>query len=86
MKHGAWIGFVVAMLMAVCSSSPSASGRLASANPTLTAIDSLLWSQPDSAFALLHKDYSTVKRRSNKLRKAFSTEKTLQVFLMEKVS
>ena len=53
MKHGAWIGFVVAMLMAACSSSPSASGRLASADPTLTAIDSLLWTQPDSAFAQL---------------------------------
>ena len=41
---------------------------------------------PDAQIAaLLHNDYSTVKRRSNKLRKAFSTEKTLQLFLMEKV-
>ena len=33
--------------------------------------------------ALMHNDYSTVKRRSDKLRKAFSTRKTLQSFLLE---
>ena len=53
MKQGAWIGFVVAMLMAACSSFPSASGRLATTDPTLASIDSLLWTQPDSAFAQL---------------------------------
>ncbi len=41
---------------------------------------------PDAQIAaLLHNDYSTVKRRSNKLRKVFSTKKTPQMFLMEKV-
>ena len=53
MKQGAWIGFVVALLMAACSSSPSASVRYASPDPTLAAIDSLLWTWPDSAFAQL---------------------------------
>ena len=53
MKHGAWIGFVVAMLLAACSSFPSASGRLAAADSSLASIDSLLWTQPDSAFAQL---------------------------------
>jgi tetratricopeptide (TPR) repeat protein len=53
MKQGAWIGFVVALLMAACSSSPSASVRYASPDPTLAAIDSLLWTQPDSAFSQL---------------------------------
>ena len=53
MKHGVWIGFIMAMLMAACSSFPSASGRLASTDPELVAIDSLLWSQPDSAFVQL---------------------------------
>ena len=43
----------MAMLMAACSSFPSASGRLASTDPTLASIDSLLWTQPDSAFAQL---------------------------------
>ena len=53
MKHGVWIGFVVAMLMTACSSFPSASGHLANTDPTLASIDSLLWTQPDSAFAQL---------------------------------
>ena len=53
MKHGVWIGFVVAMLMAACSSFPSSSGRLAPTDPTLASIDSLLWTQPDSAFVQL---------------------------------
>ena len=53
MKHVAWIGFVVAMLMAACSSFPSASGPLGSTDPKLASIDSLLWNQPDSAFAQL---------------------------------
>ena len=53
MKHGVWIGFVVAMLMAGCSSFPSSSGLLATTDPTLASIDSLLWTQPDSAFAQL---------------------------------
>lgn len=53
MKHGVWIGFVVSMLLAACSSVPSASGRLASTNPELVAIDSLLWPHPDSAFVQL---------------------------------
>ena len=53
MKQGVWIGFVVALWMAACSSFPSASGRLATTDPTLASIDSLLWSQPDSAFAQL---------------------------------
>ena len=52
MKHGAWIGFVLAMLLAACSF-PSASGCLASTDPTLASIDSLLWSQPDSTFVQL---------------------------------
>ena len=53
MKHVAWIGFVVAMLMAACSSFPSASGPLGSTDPKLASIDSLLWTQPDSAFVQL---------------------------------
>ena len=53
MKHGVWIGIVLAMLMAACSSFPSASGRLATTDPTLASIDSLLWTQPDSAFVQL---------------------------------
>jgi len=53
MKQGAWIGFVVALLMAACSTSPSASGRYASPDPSLAVIDSLMWIQPDSAFAQL---------------------------------
>ena len=53
MKHGVWIGFVLAMLMTACSSFPSASGHLANTDPTLASIDSLLWTQPDSAFAQL---------------------------------
>ena len=32
--------------------------------------------------ALLNKDYSTIRKRSAKLRKAFSTDKTLQLFIM----
>ena len=43
----------MAMLMAACSSFPSASGRLASTDPTLASIDSLLWTHPDSAFVQL---------------------------------
>ena len=43
----------MAMLLAACSSFPSSSGHLASTDPTLVTIDSLLWSQPDSAFARL---------------------------------
>ena len=31
--------------------------------------------------ALMRNDYSTVKKRSNKLKKAFGTEKTLQLFI-----
>ena len=41
------------MLMAACSSFPSASGRLAATDPSLSSIDSLLWTQPDSAFVQL---------------------------------
>ena len=33
--------------------------------------------------ALLHSDYSTIKKRSTKLKKAFNTEKPLQVFIRE---
>ena len=33
--------------------------------------------------ALLHCDYSTIKKRSSKLRKVFSTEKSLQAFIRE---
>ena len=36
--------------------------------------------------ALLHSDYSTIKKRSVKLTKAFGTEKTLQTFVRELVS
>jgi tetratricopeptide (TPR) repeat protein len=53
MKHGAWIGFVVAMLMAVCSSCSEPKGSVHTTDPSLAAIDSLLWSRPDSAFARL---------------------------------
>ena len=41
------------MLMAACSSFPPASGRLASTDPSLASIDSLLWTHPDSAFIQL---------------------------------
>ncbi|MBO4328855.1 MAG: hypothetical protein J5831_05510 [Bacteroidales bacterium] len=53
MKHGAWIDFVVAMLMVVCSSCSEPKGSVRPADTSLSAIDSLLWSQPDSAFARL---------------------------------
>ena len=43
----------MAMLMAACSSFPSASGRLGTTDPALAAIDSLLWTQSDSAFVQL---------------------------------
>ena len=36
--------------------------------------------------ALLHCDYSTIKKRSSKLKRAFCTEKTLQAFIREFVS
>lgn len=35
--------------------------------------------------ALMHNDYSTVKKRGNKLKKAFDTEKTLQLFIKDLV-
>lgn len=35
--------------------------------------------------ALLHSDYSTIKKRSAKLKKAFGTEKSLQIFIRELV-
>ncbi len=35
--------------------------------------------------ALLHGDYSTIKKRSAKLKKAFDTEKSLQIFIRELV-
>ena len=57
MENGKWKvnGFVLVMLMlmAACSSFPPASGRLASTDPSLASIDSLLWTHPDSAFAQL---------------------------------
>ena len=53
MKSEKVIGFVMALLMAACSSLPSASDRLGTTDPTLASIDSLLWTYPDSAFVQL---------------------------------
>ena len=53
MKLQDWIGLWMIAVLAACSSCSEPKGSVRPADTSLVAIDSLLWTQPDSAFAQL---------------------------------
>ena len=62
MKRIGWIGLLVLLALAACTQSAKVVEPVETPSPELSAIDSLMWSQPDSALACLIPYFDTCCR------------------------